>query len=178
MVAFDNRHKQPGESVESLQNLLRITTLSIEYIPPKSTSRNASGSFVCEKVVLLPSIALDATVPMLQEEDWVAFPVIAMLVPEEKTWSSKICICWPVVEANVIFFALHSMFLADAFKDWDRLSVCCSLDTILSTGIVLAGWYWRCSRYPPPQNNHQVLPECLSGSPLQHVDWSRGAQEQ
>jgi hypothetical protein len=56
-----------------------MLTEPIEYNPPKSTSHHELESFVCEKVVESPSIALDASklAPDLDTnvEDWAAsFP--------------------------------------------------------------------------------------------------------
>jgi hypothetical protein len=69
-------------------------TDSTEYIPPRSTSHHELESRVWEKVLSLPSIALDASKlvpdPDMKVEDWFAVACRATLTPCEKTWTSNI----------------------------------------------------------------------------------------
>ena len=85
-MAEDKRHKQLLGSAGSVpQYLLRITTLLITRDVESSTSHHEFKSVVsvCEKVLLFPSIALDAA-RLFNVDDCLATPDKATFEPPEK----------------------------------------------------------------------------------------------
>jgi hypothetical protein len=72
-----------------------MLTEPTEYNPPRSTSHHEFASFVCEKVVESPSIALDASKlapdPDTNVVDWAATLPAAVLTPSKsRTCTSNI----------------------------------------------------------------------------------------
>ena len=75
-----------GSAGSDPQYLLRMTTVSILVGAVRSTIHQGLGSFVWENVLLMASIALNASklILLFNTDDWRAEPAKATLIPEEE----------------------------------------------------------------------------------------------
>ena len=101
-VAKDKRHKQPLGSDEDPHQRFRIVTDSTRNSFPKSTFHQTglplAATFVCEKVLFLPSTARLAP-KLLRVDDWLDDFLVATLMPVEYTCTSNKLMFSPVASS-------------------------------------------------------------------------------